>query len=68
MKPEQVEQVEKALGADPAVTAWSPRLKFGAMFSNFTETTSIRVNGVDPAREAATALLRRVTARRRARC
>jgi putative ABC transport system permease protein len=52
MKPEQVEQVEKALGADPAVTAWSPRLKFGAMFSNFTETTSIRLNGVLPEREA----------------
>jgi putative ABC transport system permease protein len=27
------------------------------MFSNFTETTSIRINGVDPAREAATAPL-----------
>ena len=53
MKPAAVAQVDKALGADPAVVAWSPRLKFGAMFSNFTETTSIRLNGVLPEREAA---------------
>jgi putative ABC transport system permease protein len=53
MKPAAVVQVDKALGSDPAVIAWSPRLKFGAMFSNFTETTSIRLNGVLPEREAA---------------
>jgi putative ABC transport system permease protein len=53
MKPAAVAQVEKALASDPAVVAWSPRLKFGAMFSNFTETTSIRLNGVLPEREAA---------------
>jgi putative ABC transport system permease protein len=53
MKPAAVAAAEKALGADPAVVAWSPRLKFGAMFSNFTETTSVRLNGVLPEREAA---------------
>jgi len=53
MKPAAVAQVEKALAGDDAVVAWSPRLKFGAMFSNFTETTSIRLNGVLPEREAA---------------
>ncbi|MEX0961068.1 MAG: ABC transporter permease [Burkholderiales bacterium] len=53
MKPTAVAQVEKALSGDDAVVAWSPRLKFGAMFSNFTETTSIRLNGVLPEREAA---------------
>jgi putative ABC transport system permease protein len=53
MKPAAVAQVEKVLAADPAVVAWSPRLKLGAMFSNFTETTSIRLNGVLPEREAA---------------
>jgi putative ABC transport system permease protein len=37
----------------PDVVASSPRLKLGAMFSNFTETTSIRLNGVIPEREAA---------------
>jgi putative ABC transport system permease protein len=53
MKPGALAQADAALGADPAVVAWSPRLKFGAMFSNFTETTSIRLNGVLPEREAA---------------
>jgi putative ABC transport system permease protein len=47
-------KVEDALKAMPEVRASSPRIKFAAMFSNFVETTSIRVNGVDPDREAAT--------------
>lgn len=53
MKPAAVAQVDKALAGEETVVAWSPRLKFGAMFSNFTETTSIRLNGVLPEREAA---------------
>jgi len=53
MKPGAVEKVEQALKGMDDVVAWSPRLKFGAMFSNFTETTSIRLNGVIPEREAA---------------
>ena len=53
MKPAAVAQVEQALAGVDAVVAWSPRLKFGAMFSNFTETTSIRLNGVLPERETA---------------
>jgi putative ABC transport system permease protein len=53
MKPAAVAQVEKALAGNDTVVAWSPRLKFGAMFSNFIETTSIRLNGVLPEREAA---------------
>jgi len=53
MKPEAVARVGQVLAADPAVVAFSPRLKFGAMFSNFTETTSIRLNGVLPEREEA---------------
>jgi putative ABC transport system permease protein len=57
MKPGAVAKVEAALKQDPAVETWSPRVKFGGMFSNFTETTSIRINGVDPALEAATAPL-----------
>jgi putative ABC transport system permease protein len=54
MKPAQVDKVEQALGGMKDITAWSPRLKLGAMFSNFTETTNIRLNGVIPEREAAT--------------
>jgi putative ABC transport system permease protein len=53
MKPAAVTQVEQALADTDSVSAWSPRLKFGAMFSNFVETTSIRLNGVLPEREAA---------------
>jgi putative ABC transport system permease protein len=54
MQPAKVRQVEQALAGMPDVEAYSERVKFGAMFSNFTETTSVRVNGIDPAREAAT--------------
>ena len=52
-----VERAEIALAALDrldAVVATSPRIKFGSMFSNFTETTNIRINGIDPAREIAT--------------
>jgi putative ABC transport system permease protein len=54
MKPAAVAKVEQELNKINGVEAWSPRIKFGAMFSNFTETTSIRLNAVDPAREIAT--------------
>jgi len=54
MKPQMVAKVEEALKQNTAVESWSPRVKFGGMFSNFAETTSIRVNGIDPALEAAT--------------
>jgi putative ABC transport system permease protein len=54
MKPAQVEKIEQALRSMKNIVAWSPRLKFGAMFSNFTETTSIRLNGVNSSQEAAT--------------
>ena len=53
MKPAAVARTEQALKDKDWLVAWSPRLKFGAMFSNFTETTSIRLNGVIPEREAA---------------
>jgi putative ABC transport system permease protein len=54
MRPNMLAKVEDALNGNPAIEAWSPRIKFGGMFSNFAETTSIRVNGIDPARETAT--------------
>jgi putative ABC transport system permease protein len=54
MAPGMAEKVDGALKSMPEVQAASPRVKFAAMFSNFVETTSIRVNGVDPDREAAT--------------
>ena len=54
LKPGMVAKVEEALKQNADVETWSPRVKFGGMFSNFAETTSIRVNGIDPALEAAT--------------
>jgi putative ABC transport system permease protein len=54
MRPQMVDKVEQVLKGMNAVEAYSPRVKLGAMFSNFTETTSVRINGVDPAKEAAT--------------
>lgn len=47
-------KVDKILKEEPAIAAYSTRLKIGAMFSNFAETTSIRLNGVDPVAEDAT--------------
>lgn len=54
MSAPMVKRVEEALKANPQVLSYSHRVKFGAMFSNFAETTSIRVNGVEPLTEAAT--------------
>jgi len=54
MPPAMVAKVEQTLSGMDAVAAYSERIKLGAMFSNFTETTSVRVNGVDPSKEVAT--------------
>jgi len=54
LQPAMVAKVEQVLEKMQVVEAYSERVKLGAMFSNFTETTSMRVNGVDPAREVAT--------------
>ena len=54
MKPKMVEKVSDYLAEADNIEAWSGRIKFGAMFSNFIETTSIRLNAVDPQMEVAT--------------
>jgi putative ABC transport system permease protein len=51
IKPKAYQKITEILGAAPEIEAFSPRLKFGGMFSNFTETTNIRLNGVYPDRE-----------------
>ncbi|MCK4759148.1 MAG: ABC transporter permease [Candidatus Aminicenantes bacterium] len=48
------EKLEKTMESIPEIESFSPRIKFGGMFSNFIETTNIRVNGVDPEKEIAT--------------
>src|SRR4030042_3549421 len=48
LNPQQVEKAEAAIKTIPEIEAHSPRIKFGGLFSNFTETTNIRLNGVYP--------------------
>jgi len=43
--------VETLLKQEIEVEAYSPRIKFGGLFSNFAETTNIRLNGVYPEQE-----------------
>ena len=54
LKPEQVKKVTQLLESDPAVESYSLRVRFGSGFSNFAETTNIRMNAVDPDAEART--------------
>jgi len=54
MTTKMLNKVEELFTQRKDIEAWSPRIKFGVMFSNFAETTSMRVNGVDPERETAT--------------
>ncbi|MHB8773400.1 MAG: ABC transporter permease [Syntrophales bacterium] len=46
-----IARLEKILDAQPEIEAYSPRVKFGGMFSNFTETSSIRLTAIDPEKE-----------------
>jgi putative ABC transport system permease protein len=48
------QKLEHILEDIPEIEAFSPRIKFGGMFSNFIETTNIRLNGVEPEKEIAT--------------
>lgn len=57
MPPRMVGKVKTALSELDNVEAYSERIKFGAMYSNFTETTNIRFNAVVPENEANTAPL-----------
>ena len=50
----QVAKVTQTLEAIGEVESFSMRIKLGAMFSNFTETTNIRLNTVIPEQEVKT--------------
>ena len=54
LTPAEVSAIEKTLAGTKDIEAYSERIKFGALFSNFTETTNIRINGVYPEKEFAT--------------
>ena len=51
MKPQAVKKLEGILNQQAEIEAYSPRIKFGGMFSNFVETSSVRLNGVYPEKE-----------------
>jgi len=47
----QLNKVEEILAAEEAIESYTMRIKLGAMFSNYAETTNIRLNAVTPDRE-----------------
>jgi len=46
-----IEKIQKIISEIPEIEAFSMRIKFGGMFSNFVETTNIRLNGIYPDKE-----------------
>jgi putative ABC transport system permease protein len=48
MKAQAVKKLEEMFQGMPDIESYSPRIKFGGIFSSFTETTNIRLNGVYP--------------------
>ena len=52
--PNALAKIEKAINEVPGIEAYSKRIKFGGMFSNFVETTNVRLNGVYPEDEVKT--------------
>ena len=54
LNPKALKKVEKTINETAAIEAYSKRIKFGGMFSNFVETTNIRLNGVYPEDEVKT--------------
>lgn len=51
LKAGAVARLESILEKQSEIEAYSPRIKFGGMFSNFTETSSIRLTAVYPEKE-----------------
>jgi putative ABC transport system permease protein len=51
LRPQAYKKLVDIIDKEPEVEAFSPRIKFGGMFSTFVETTNIRLNGVDPDQE-----------------
>ncbi len=50
----QVKKIGRLLKNNPDIEAFSPRIRLGAMFSNFSETTNIRLAAVNPEMEMKT--------------
>ena len=54
LKGSQLSKVKEILDSTGEVDAYSMRIRLGAMFSNFKETTNIRLNAVNPKQELQT--------------
>jgi putative ABC transport system permease protein len=54
LEPAAFQKIKNILAEIPEIGAYSPRIKFGGVFSNFVESTNIRLNAVDPEKELAT--------------
>ena len=51
LKGEALSKVENVLNKDTDIAAYSERLKFGAMISNFSETSNIKLTAIQPESE-----------------
>lgn len=51
LKAQAYKKLEEILNKQREIAAFSPRIKFGGIFSNFVESTNIRLNGVYPDKE-----------------
>jgi putative ABC transport system permease protein len=51
LKSEDINEMEKILDNTPEIENYSERIKFPAIFSNFIESTGIRLNAVEPEKE-----------------
>lgn len=51
LKAEEYKEIETILSKNKKIESYSPRIKFGGMFSNYVETTNIRLNGIYPDKE-----------------
>jgi putative ABC transport system permease protein len=51
LKAGAIARLESILDKESGIEAYSPRIKFGGMFSNYTETSSIRLTAVYPEKE-----------------
>lgn len=54
LTPKNMQKIDRAIKEIPEIEAYSTRIKFGGLFSNYAETTNIRLNGVVPEMELKT--------------
>jgi putative ABC transport system permease protein len=50
----QIKMITEVLDDSPLIESYTFRLKLGSMFSNYTASTNIRLNGINPKKEAQT--------------